>query len=356
MFIREELSRRGVPDLLTHANGVKISESKEWSLRRSELIEILAREVYGYMPPPVSVTYEIISHNKNEYGGKVQYYAVRIKTETPESQFAFILNLFLPKSDKKTPLLLHIAFRRDLPDKYMPIEEITDRGFALASFCYTDIASDSDDGFTGGIAGLFDRKIYNWGKISMWAWAASRALDYLVTLPEVDTEYIAVIGHSRLGKTALWCGANDARVKFVISNNSGCSGGAITRGKTGEHVRDITKNFPYWFCSKYSRYSDNEDEMPFDQHYLIAACAPRKVLIGCAKEDTWADPLSEYLAAHAASDAYTLLNMKGFVGEDREPMAGDIFHEGNIGYHMRAGGHFLSRYDWNAYMDFILSK
>ncbi|MDD4774056.1 MAG: alpha/beta hydrolase [Eubacteriales bacterium] len=356
MFIHDELTRRGVPDLLTHANGIKITGPDNWELRRSELIEILAREEYGYMPPPAPVTYEIISHNKNEYGGKVQYYAVRLTIATPDSEFSFMLNVFLPKSDKKRPLLLHIAFRRDLPDKYMPVEEITDRGFALASFCYTDVASDSNDGFAGGIAGLYDRRKYNWGKISMWAWAASRALDYLLTLPEIDTEYVAVIGHSRLGKTALWCGANDTRVKFVISNNSGCSGSAVTRDKTGERVKEITKNFPYWFCSNYKTYIDNEHEMPFDQHFLIAACAPRRVLIGCAKEDSWADPFSEYLAAHAASDAYTLLNMNGLTGEDREPAAGDTFHEGNIGYHLRSGGHFLSRYDWNKYMDFILSK
>jgi hypothetical protein len=193
----------------------------------------------------------------------------------------------------------------------MPVEEITDRHFALATFCYTDITSDSDDNFTSGIAGFYDRKKYNWGKISMWAWAASRALDYLLTLSDIDGERVAVIGHSRLGKTALWCGANDKRVKFVISNDSGCSGGAITRGKTGERVKEITKNFPYWFCPNYTHYIENENNMPFDQHYLIAACAPRSVIIGTAVEDTWADPFSEYLAAYAASDAYLLNGIDG---------------------------------------------
>jgi len=356
MYLREELEHRKVPDLLTFANGIKMTSADNWELRRAELIEILAREEYGYMPPSAPVTYEIISHNKNEYGGKVQFTAVRLKIATTDSVFYFTLNIFLPKTENRLPLILHISFRDDIPDKYMPVEEITDRGFALASFCYTDITSDSNDGFLSGIAGLYDRKIYNWGKISMWAWAASRALDYLITLSDIDAECIAVIGHSRLGKTALWCGVNDIRVKYVISNDSGCSGGAITRGKTGEHVKDITKNFPYWFCPNYIRYVDNEEEMPFDQHFLIAACAPRRVLIGTAFDDTWADPYSEYLAAYAASDAYHLLKMDGLIGEDRAPLPGDVFHEGNIGFHMREGGHFLSRYDWNKYMDFIQSK
>ncbi len=356
MYLNEEIKKRGLPSLLTFANGTQMTDPNGWELRRAEIIEILAREEYGYMPPPAPVTYEIISHNKNEYGGKVQFTAVRLKISTPDSVFSFPLNLFIPKSDKRVPLLLHIAFRDDIPDKYMPAEEITDRGFALASFCYTDIASDSNDEFYDGIAGLYDRKIYNWGKISMWAWAASRALDYLSSLSDIDDGQIAVIGHSRLGKTALWCGANDTRVKYVISNNSGCSGGAITRGKTGERVKDITKNFPYWFCPNYKKYADKEEEMPFDQHFLIAACAPRCVLLGTALEDTWADPYSEYLAAYAASEAYRFLNTNGFVCHDREPAAGDIFHQGNIGFHLRAGGHFLSRYDWNRYMDFILSS
>lgn len=356
MFLREELERRGVPGLLTFANGAKLTDRDTWDRRRTELVEILAREEYGIMPPPAPVSYEIITHDKNEYAGKVQYTAVRLKITAPDSVFCFPLNVFLPKSENRLPLILHIAFRGDIPDKYMPVEEITDRGFALASFSYNDITSDSNDGFTSGIAGLYDRKIYNWGKISMWAWAASRALDYLMTLSDIDTERVAVIGHSRLGKTALWCGANDTRVKYVISNDSGCSGSAITRGKTGERVKEITKNFPYWFCPNYKQYIDKEEEMPFDQHFLISACAPRCVLIGTAAEDNWADPFSEYLAAYAASDAYRLLGLNGVVGENRAPAAGDIFHGGNIGFHMREGGHFLSRYDWNRYMDYILNK
>jgi hypothetical protein len=345
-----------VPDLLTFVNGAKLTDCAGWEIRRAELVEILAREEYGSIPPPAPVSYEIITHDKNEYAGKVQYTAVRLKITTPDSVFCFPLNIFIPKSENRLPLFLHIAFRDDIPDKYMPVEEITDRGFALASFCYNDITSDSNDGFSSGIADMYDRKVYNWGKISMWAWAASRALDYLTTLSDIDTECIAVIGHSRLGKTALWCGANDTRVKYVISNDSGCSGGAVTRGKTGERVKEITKNFPYWFCQNYIKYIDKEEEMPFDQHYLIAACAPRCVLIGTAADDSWADPFSEYLAAYAASDAYRLLGLDGVVGENRAPVAGDIFHDGNIGFHIREGGHFLSRYDWNRYMDYILNK
>ncbi len=363
MFIENELVKRNIPKPINQEQEKdKIITENDWKKYREDIIEILSRNEYGHIPPSVPVTYEITSHNKNDYAGKVEYTSVNLRINIPNSIFLLPLHVFIPNRprqanpDKKLPLLLHIAFREEIPDRYMPVEEITDRGYILASFCYNNVTSDANDGFRSGIASMYDRRSNDWGKISMWAFAASRALDYLLTLNDVDSEAAAVIGHSRLGKTSLWCGANDERFKFVISNDSGCSGGAITRSKTGEHISDITKNFSYWFCENYKNYADNEENMPFDQHFLLAACAPRYVIIGTAQEDNWADPNSEFLSAYAASKIYEKLGYNGLISEDRYPLPGDIYHGGNIGFHMRTGGHFLSREDWNYYMDFIDKK
>jgi hypothetical protein len=182
-------------------------------------------------------------------------------------------------------------------------------------------------------------------------------MDYAQTLDDVlDLKNSIVCGHSRLGKTALLTAATDERFAFAYSNDSGCSGAAITRKKNGETVKDICKVFPYWFCENYKKYVDNEDNMPFDQHYLIASVAPRYAYVASAFEDKWADPDSEMLSCVAASGAYEKQGLVGFVCDNRLPKTGDIYHEGNIGYHLRAGLHYFSREDWNKAIAFINSK
>lgn len=351
------LEQRRLPDLLTFADGSAVT-AETWEARRAELVNILSREEYGFMPPaaPVSVTVKTDNASGGIYAGKQRWREVALTVETPGGPFTFPLNLFTGKTGHPQPLILYINFRPDLPDKYLPIEEITDRGYALATFCYNNVTRDENDGFSTGIAPLYDRSVYTWGKIGMWAWAASRCLDWLLTLPEIDPSQVAVAGHSRLGKTALWCGANDPRVTYVIANNSGCSGDAITRDKQGERVAQITKNFPYWFCENYTKYIEKEHEMPFDQHFLLAAVCPRFVLHGAAQEDIWADPESQFLSGIAASEAWKLLGMDGLIAPDRLPVPGDTFHQGQIGHHLRSGAHFHSRYDWNRYMDFMDAK
>lgn len=178
-------------------------------------------------------------------------------------------------------------------------------------------------------------------------------MDYAYTLDCFDFNRAAVVGHSRLGKTALWAGALDERFTHVISNNSGCSGAAITRQKKGERIRDIIRVFSRWFCDNYQKYVDKEELLPFDQHFLVAAIAPRKVYVASAIEDEWADPVSEFLSCYAASEVYEKLGLKGFISSDRLPEAGEYFHEGNIGYHLRKGTHYLSREDWNLFMDYM---
>ena len=292
----------------------------------------------------------------NAFAGKAVHSVIELKFDTPKGEFSFPINLIIPKGVHKAPLFLHIAFRPDIPDRYFPVEEIIDAGFATASFCHEDITADKDDSFTSGLAGMYkegDRKPNDWGKIAMWAWAAQRVMDYIETLENIDKEKVAVVGHSRLGKTALWCAAQDKRFFMGISNESGCSGVAISRGKKGESIKDIINQFGFWFCDNYRKYMDNEGDMPFDQHFLLSAIAPRHIYVASAQEDEWADPESEFLSCLAVNRVFELFGLKGLVTEDQLPEVGTKLHKGHIGYHLRGGTHYFSRYDWQRIMEYM---
>lgn len=246
-------------------------------------------------------------------------------------------------------------FYDSVPDRFFPAEELVDNGFASLSFCYEDVTGDNGD-FTDGLAGaLFEngqRKPNDPGKIAMWAWAAHRVMDYAQTLCDVlDLDRAVVCGHSRLGKTALLTAATDERFKFAYSNDSGCSGAALSRGRNenGETVDAICNKFGYWFCENYQKYRNCVNTIPFDQHYLVASIAPRKVCIGSAAEDLWADPKSEMLTCLASAPAFP----SGFICQDRFPGINDIYFEGDIGYHMRKGLHYFSREDWQRLIRFV---
>ncbi len=349
-IINEQLESRKLP---------KLDFSGDPETRREELIRILSENIFGFTPNYKSeVTLDKITLDRDSYGGKAHSTNYILNVTTPGGDFKFPLTLTYPISDKKVPLIVNVRFDILTPSGTAPDEAIIDRGVAIAKVYYEDIAADSYDGFQKGIAPLFERPDgcrTLWGKIGMWAWAVSRALDFLLTLDLFDTEKLAVAGHSRLGKTALWCGAQDTRFKYVFSNNAGCSGDAITRGKVGEQISDITHNFGYWFCDKYRDYTGNGiEEMPFDQHFLLAAIAPRKVAVGAAAKDYWADPMSEYLCCAAASEAWETHGLCGFVSPCRMPEIDDVFNEGCVAYHLRDGDHAMIASDWMKYIDFML--
>ncbi len=344
-MLKQILTDRGVPALLP----------------RAEMLEIMQREVYGYLPPkPDTLEWTVQDdYIPNFCAGKVTSQRVELTAKWGEKSFTFPFVAVIPKTPGPHPFFIHINFRPDVPDRYMPTEEITDNGFAVLSFCYNDVTTDEND-FTNGLAGVLyengERGDRDAGKIAMWAWAAQRVMDYAEQEPRLDKSCVIVCGHSRLGKTALLCGATDDRFTFVYSNDSGCSGAAITRDKVGETVEVISSVFPHWFCKRYRQYANREHEMPFDQHFLIASVAPRYAYVASAWEDSWADPASEMLSCVAATPAYEAMGLDGFICDDRLPETGDRWHTGHIGYHLRPGEHYFGREDWNTVMDFIRSK
>jgi len=331
-----------------------------WSARREELLDLLRREEYGYFPKEaLSVTFKEGGTDGGFCAGKANTTRIEAQIQLDTGVFTFPFRVTAPKGEGPHPFFVYIAFSDAMSDKYLPIEEIIDRGFAVLHFCYNDVTADKIDNDPRYDSRIFDLLFDGpapkdgCGTIAVWAWAASRVMDYAVTRKDLDLTRAGVLGHSRLGKTALLAGATDTRFTHVFSNDSGCSGAAITRDKEGERIAEITKTFPYWFCENYHAYAGREEELPFDQHFLLAAIAPRKVYVGSAVGDIWADPKSEFRACVAASQVYEALGLTGLVAPDRLPEVGDAFHAGNVGYHLRAGTHYLSREDWGHYMDYL---
>lgn len=350
-------------------------------LDRDAMIKLLMAEEYGYMP---DIAYEVVVSQpvlvENRYCDKnVSHFRVNMTVTTQYGSHTVPIQTILHTDGSVNPFFIFLNFRPDVPDRYYPTEEVAEQGFDVLTVCYKDICSDDDD-FSNGLAGIFfpngRQKGDDASKITFWAWFASRMLDYAATLPCLDMNQAAVMGHSRLGKTALVAGMLDTRFRYVMSNDSGCSGAALARGNTGnpgqaitntmdgifdyerdlttgESIRDIVKVFPHFSCKNYHKYAMTNIPDAFDQHFLVATIAPRFAYITSASRDIWADQVSEFLCGVAASEAYEKMGLKGLVHNETLPQVGEIFHEVRIGYHMQKGPHFLSRHDWHQYMAYI---
>lgn len=353
------IKERSIPDALVDARGKKITEKQELERHRERLKRILAEEVYGHIPPaPEHMDVEEVSVDEVFCAGKAPLRELLFHVTVGGVTKSFPVRAVIPKNATRLPAFVMINFRSDVPDRYLPSEEIVDRGYAVFSFNHKDVATDDGD-FSTGIAPILSpgrRALASPGKIAMWAWAAMRVMDHIETLPEIDHGNVAVIGHSRLGKTALVAGAYDERFKYVISNDSGCTGAALSRGKGGESVSRITEVFPYWFCPRYVANAPVYDTRGYDQNFLLALSVPRHLMIGSAEEDLWADPVSEFLCLYETNRVYELYGMTGLVTPDEIPTAKTVLGKGDALYQLRHGAHYFSREDWLEYIDYIDAK
>ena len=325
--------------------------------RESALRTVLYEE-YGFVNAEgVTVSAEVQNVEEKLVAGKSRVTTVKFTFEKNGDCASFPVYLFQPYRYQSAPLILLINFQpyeTNLHSKYFPVEELMDRGVAVAHVNYKDITSDDGD-FSNGIARLLtDRSDpHAAGKIALWSHALSEIATYMLENGYATTDTLYVAGHSRLGKTALLTAARDERFAGACVNNSGSCGAAIAREKTGETVERICHVFPYWFNTHFHQYANKENDMPFDQHYLGALVAPRKLCINTAEEDTWADTDAQYLMAEAADVVYRKMGVEGLDMSHGMLQQGENTLKGNIAVSKRAGTHYFSREDWNFFIDFI---
>lgn len=357
-----------LPDPLVLQSGKTVTTVSEWKQqRRPEILELFREYVYGRAPieRPDTLKFETLSDTADAMDGQATRRQIKICFRGAGGGGAIRLLLFIPnRPTGPAPCLLLINHggpqntdvERAIKSAFWPAEELVQRGYAAATFEVADVDPDEDDNFKNGVHGIFDardkpRSPDAWGTIAAWAWGASRVMDYLQTDARLDATRVGLVGHSRGGKTALWAGAQDERFALVVSNNSGSTGAALARGKQGETIAKINRQFPHWFAENYKRFNDRENELPVDQHMLLALTAPRLLYIASATEDAWSDPGAEFQAAVAAGPVYELLGLRGvqtsIMPEPETPLL-----DGHIGYHLRTGKHDLTGYDWHRFMDF----
>ncbi|MGN0188553.1 MAG: DUF4886 domain-containing protein [Candidatus Cryptobacteroides sp.] len=361
-----------LPDALLSEDGRKMTSARAWEkTRRGELLDIFTREVFGRAPQtPDFMQFEVLEVKEGALDGLATRKRVAVRLDSKD-RVKMELLVYTPASVPSAPVFLGINFfgnhtitsETDIPmpsaddlKRYgeyetaargeyayrWPLEMILKAGYGVATFSRADIQPDFDTS-TKGIRSVYPQDYGpvcgpdQWGAIAAWAWGLSRAMDYLCTDKDVDASRVALIGHSRLAKTALWAGAVDTRFAMVIANESGCGGAAISRRAYGETVGIINRSFPHWFCDNFKKYSENEAALPIDQHELLALIAPRPLCIGSARGDRWSDPTGERLAAEAALVVYDLY------GKDASS---------RVSYHIRDGRHEIYPEDWEAYLNF----
>ncbi len=362
----EDLDLLDLPPLFRDRAGREVTTAEDWSARRAEILQTFRTEVYGEVPSTaeLKIDFRMIAEDPLAMEGRATLKQVQIHLRTPRGEQAISLVVFIPNAaEKPAPGFIFICNReaslidpkRQVKSPFWPAEEIVERGYAALAFQVNEVAPDEAQPlWDAGVHRLLDpqpRTGTTWGTIAAWAWAASRVLDYCELDPALDAKRMAVIGHSRGGKTALWAGAEDPRFALVISNNSGCTGAALARRKQGERVRQINDRFPHWFCDHYKHYNDQEEKLPVDQHQLLALIAPRLLYVASASDDAWADPEGEFLACVAAAPAWKLFGQTG-LSETSQPAAESPLHDGRVGYHLRKGKHDLTSADWQRFMDF----
>lgn len=386
-----QVGEYSLPDPLTMQNGDKVTTVKQWiDMRRPEIFSLFETLVYGRSPErPAPLNYEVLSEDRYALSNMATRKEVAVYFTGDNGHYMTVL-IYLPnKRTGPVPLFFGLNFKGNHSineDPYItesvtrlkpaegmredevpgfprgseasrwPVEMLIANGYGVATVYRGDIDPDYDD-FQNGIHPLFYAQGQTrpapdeWATLAAWAWGMSRAMDYFEKDADIDSRKVAVVGHSRHGKAALWCAAADQRFAMAISNESGCGGASLSKRNYGETVARINKEFPYWFCGNFKQYDWNESALPIDQHQLIALIAPRPVYIASAIDDLWADPKGEFLSGVHATPVYELFGLEGLVAE-KLPQTDSPVMDGHIGYHIRTGGHDINLYDWRQFVRF----
>lgn len=379
-----EMQQPCVPELLRCDDGHVADTVATWEMaRRPELVETFTREVYGRRPVerPADLRFEVIEPDKRMMDGTAIRKRIRASWSGPYGTGSFSFTAFIPSVSKEgAPAFLFICNRNAKanidPDRvqksgFWPAEEIVARGYAAVAFYNGDVAPDFYDGFSSGVYTSFEnadvkrmepwgatwgtRSQESWGAISAWAWGASRIMDWIETEPLINSRRVAVVGHSRGGKTALWAAATDTRFAMACVNGSGECGAKLRHYSgypQGQTIEDITRRFPHWFAWRFHRWMGRDRELPFDQHEVLALVAPRLLFVSNASQD---EQEPEYLALKSASPVWELYGMRGFVS-DGYPAFDVVQDDGAVAFRRRDGAHDLTLAEWSAYMDFTDKK
>jgi hypothetical protein len=385
-------SRPEPPDPLVMFDGTPVKTRADWfDRRRPELKALFAHYMYGHAPPaPAKVEAAVEREDRAYFGGKATKKELALSFGPPGTPKVHLL-LIVPNGQGRqgrgqapAPVFLGLNFHGNyaavddptipLPTGWVPrggkgvkdnratdagrgsqadvwqAERVIGRGYALATFYAGDVAPDRPGPAAEGETVQRSYPGYDWGHIAAWAWGLSRAADYLVTDPDVDKTRIAVVGHSRMGKTALLAAAFDERFALVIPHQSGTGGMAPDRATVGEGVRRINTNFPHWFNAEFKRFNDHPEKLPFDQNCLVALVAPRPILVTGATQDLGANPQGQLDMLAAAAPVYAFLGAGG-LGTRTLPEPGTMVPT-TLGFAMRAGRHAMNAADWTFFLDF----
>jgi len=375
-----------LPDPLICNDGSPVTNTETWrAKRRPEILELYRENIFGRSPAAgTNVTFNVWEISTNALGGTATRQQIEINfSSTPGGPFAHLL-LYTPAGKTSAPTFLCLQFSGNytviddpavaifpvwnpktgvlaMPKnpvrgefaRNWKIAETLARGYGIAFIDYNEIEPDLPHGagLKFGVHKNFPPPAADdWGAISAWAWGASRALDYLQTDKDVDAQRVILFGHSRLGKTVLWAGAQDPRFAAVIANCSGEMGASLSRRDYGETVDDVAKHFPYWLAGNFQKYAGHWNNLPMDAHFLISLIAPRPLFLNTGSEDRWGDPHGEFLAARAATPVYELFGKAGISETNFPRLDQPLQHD--IGFNCHTGKHDVLPTDWDNFLDF----